>query len=501
MESKGRASLVRRFAVAASVGFLLSACSVALDRGDTQCSTDSDCTKFGGHPRCQAGLCVASGLGPEGCFLGTPNSNEQFLNQCSTSKCEAFDNCARLGLCNGAPAPEATTPQVVSPPAPNPVPPATQPCVVAGKNTVVVTGSTALQPFLAVVAGVLANSSPPYQIAYQGNGSCNGVENIFNTDSNRRIIRDSTTRANLLFEGTKAPVACTFEAAGAPVDVAISDVFSSSCNPAYLPGSTIADYPGPIQPMTFVTPAASSERVLSAELGRFVFGRGGKDAQAMPYANSSLFFVRNNGSGTQQMMARAIGVSASRWWGVDTGGSSGVRSSLLAVPPGQASGSIGILSTDISDKERENLRIMAFQSSSQLCGYYPDSTPFTRDKINVRDGHYSIWGPIHLYAAISGGIPSQAAQALITPFTKASLDQSLLDAIIKSGLVPQCAMKVQRSEEMGAVKAYSAPFQCHCYFEANVPQGTVSADCTTCGGPADCPADRPACNLGYCEKQ
>lgn len=504
MDSKGRASRARRRLLAAAVvgvGFWVSACSVALDRSESQCSTDSDCTKFGGYPRCQAGLCVASGLGPEGCFFGKPSTNEEFLNQCSTSKCEAFDNCARLGLCNGAPAPEATSPQVVLPPPTNPVPPPTQPCVVDGKNTVVVTGSTALQPFLTVVAAVLATNSPPYQIAYQPNGSCNGVENIFNSDPNRRVIRDSSTRVNLLFEGTKPPVPCTFGASGAPVDVGISDVFSSSCNSTYLPNAQIADYLGPVQPMTFVTPAASTERALSAELGRYVFGRGGKDAQASPYSDLNLFFVRSASSGTQQMMSLAIGVGASRWWGVDTGGSTVVRSSLLAVPTNRASGAIGILSTDFADKDRDSLRIMAFQASGQRCAYYPDSTPFTRDKLSVRDGHYSIWGPVHLYTAVSNGLPSPAATALVTRFAAARLEQTLLDTIIKTGLVPQCAMKVQRATEMGPLQAYEAPFQCHCYFEATVPQGAAPRDCIACNGPADCPTDRPACNLGYCEKQ
>lgn len=507
MDPMQKAPIPRWRVVLASVvglGLFGGACSVLLDRSEQQCSVDTDCVKFGGRPHCQAGVCVASSLGPDGCFFGTPTTNDDFLNQCSTSKCETFDNCARLGLCaSGAQPPPALAPPGLDagPPVDAPPPPTLPPCIVAGKNTVVVTGSTALQPFLGVVASVLAGNSPPYQVAYQSSGSCNGVENIFNADSNRRLVKDVPNRTNLLFEANKTPVACSFGTVGVPVDVGISDVFAKSCNPAYLPNDRIAEYVGPVQPMTFTVPATSAETAMSAELGRFMFGRGGQDPGAAPFTDPLLYSVRNSSSGTQQMMARAIGVNAAQWWGVDRGGSTRVRDSLLAVAPARANGAIGILSTDFADAERARLRILAFKDKNQLCAYYPDSSQFTRDKLNVRDGHYSIWGPVHLYAAITDGLPNPAAAALVTRFTVARLDLPLLDSIIKSGLVPQCAMKVQRTDEMGPLSAYSPPFQCGCYFEATVPSGAAPAECKTCNGPADCPAGKPACNLGYCEEK
>ncbi|HEX3763633.1 MAG TPA: hypothetical protein VHW23_33280, partial [Kofleriaceae bacterium] len=123
------------------------------------------------------------------------------------------------------------------------------------------------------------------------------------------------------------------------------------------------------------------------------------------------------------------------------------------------------------------------------------------DKINVRDGHYAIWGPVHFFAQVTGGLPSAAAAALVTRFTVPRLDKPLLDAIIKSGLVPPCAMTVQRTAEMGPLQPYQPPAACGCYFEASVPGGQAPASCQACNGPADCPGDRPACNNGYCEAQ
>ncbi len=76
-------------------------CSLSLDTESTQCATDDDCVRFGTYPVCQEGVCVPSGLGPPGCYRGEASSEDQYLNQCTASQCIAFDNCARLGLCNG----------------------------------------------------------------------------------------------------------------------------------------------------------------------------------------------------------------------------------------------------------------------------------------------------------------------------------------------------------------------------------------------------------------
>lgn len=76
-------------------------CSLLVEREKAQCVTDKDCQRFdaGSLPLCQKGICVASGLGPPGCFKGVPSSDGELLNQCTSGQCLPFDNCARLGLC------------------------------------------------------------------------------------------------------------------------------------------------------------------------------------------------------------------------------------------------------------------------------------------------------------------------------------------------------------------------------------------------------------------
>jgi hypothetical protein len=254
--------------------------------------------------------------------------------------------------------------------------------------------------------------------------------------------------------------------------------------------------------MAFVVPGASQQHAISADAARAVFGMGAAGA-TVPWSNPALYFVRNQGTGTQQMIGKAIGVPAGQFWGIDRGSAASVDSDLRIISdPTIANQAIGIISTDYYDSDRANLNALAFMADQQDCAYLPDSTPFQKDKQNVRDGHYPIWGPLHFFAAVSNGIPtSPGAAAFVSVVSVPNLAQELITAFIASSLVPSCAMQVQRSAELGPLSIYTPTFECGCYFEATV-SGAPSAACLSCTGASDCadPA-RPACNLGYCEAQ
>ncbi|MBK8482618.1 MAG: hypothetical protein IPL40_15890 [Proteobacteria bacterium] len=382
----------------------------------------------------------------------------------------------------------------------------TVPCFdpVLRPRVVYVAGSSAVRPFLGVVAKLMAEESSPTTVVYQAQGSCTGVAAIYSTDAETRRIKDlpaeGAAPANyaIFFEADGSTVhECFLDAAGELVDVGISDVYAASCGQSASEGVEVSEYLGPVQPMTLVTPVASSQRTISAEAGYLVFGLGGHGGAAAPFTDRRFFFVRNEKSGTQQMVARAVSVPAERWWGIDRGGSSAIVSAMkLLVDAGNAEKSIGILSSDVADQERGNLRVLAFQARDQRCGYWPDSSPTSFDKANVREGRYAIWGPLHLFARTSGGVPTEAAGALVSRFAAQRLEPALVEAIVQKHLVPQCAMQVTRSSEMGPLQALAPEFQCGCYFDA-VANGATT--CKACQGPGDCPAERPACNYGYCE--
>jgi hypothetical protein len=498
-----------RFALAVALLPSVSACSLIVNRHDRQCHTDADCSKFDtgavAQAVCQNNVCVDSGLGPKGCFSGTPTTTAEFLNACTAAQCKPFDNCARLGLCET----DATLPDPVAPEANppstatvNPVPVPTVNCADAGPNVIYMTGAADFGPLLKAVTPLLAANSPPYRGVFQGASSCAGVNSVF--DPALRIIKDipgtPTKAANYAFyyDDTGTQVSCLLDPAGNTVDVGVSDLYSSVCNPAFEAGAAVAGYTGPVVAFTLAVPAASREEAISSEAAHLIFGLGGKNPagkDAEPWTDPTYYFIRNSGAASTVLTALLIDVPKGQFWGIDRLSTDNLRDAMeiaSVVDP-----AIGILSIDYADKARGNLRVLYLQAEGQDCGYLPDSTLTALDKMNVRDGHYPLWGYVHFYTPLSDtGLPSPAASALVTRFSVPRLDQALVDAIIAASLVPQCAMKVGRTTEVGDLAANVGNFQCGCYFDFAT---TGRTSCTACTTASDCPVAKPTCNYGYCE--
>lgn len=550
-----------RFAILGSaLAFVTAACSLILDTDKVQCSNDGDCAALSAGSKCVNSVCTSPSstgdgstpdgespdtsspgvdsstnpdidggtdahFGADGCFTGTPTTTEQFLNACTTAQCTAFDNCAKLGLCDGGmlgPSPpdggSTTTPSTAVPTGPA----CTDLAQTAGKQIVYVTGSSNFPPFLTQFAPVLSQSG--YAVVWQTTNSCTGVNAAYNTDPSKRQIKDKKGAVTQFFDPNNGtPVNCLIDptfpnfpgnggndtGTNTPVnvDVGESDIYAATCaaNLGYTPNDpTIGEYFGPTMAMVFLVPGTSSETVISAEAAQAVYGRGGvpnvNDA-GLPWTDPTQFFNRASSTATNQIISRAISVDPTKWWGSDKSSASNMVTVMQQVPPALANKTIGIISSDFADKNRGNLKELAFQARTQGCGFWPDSTPFTNDKINVRDGHYPMWGPLHFFTRLSSGLPSTAAGAFVTRFSVPKLDQALVQSIIQSGDVPECAMKVTRTEEMGDIKAFDPPVQCGCFFESVATKTVDTSVCQACNGPESCPSTKPACNYGFCEKQ
>jgi hypothetical protein len=485
--------------------FGAAGCNVVLDREANQCSVNADCEKFGGFPVCEGNVCVASGLGPEGCINTTsPQSQTDYLNACSTSKCVPFDNCARLGLCSaGATLPAARAPSNPTiPPLVNPVPAPTVSCSAGAANMIYMYGAADFAPLLQAAQPLLSASTPPYRAVFQNASSCAGVASVF--DSTKRLMRDPANPMSggwaFYFDDAGRQVNCLLDAGGNTIDIGVSDLYAPTCNPSYQPGATVGEYIGPVVPFVLSVPATSTEQSISVEAAHAVFGLGGRmnDSRykdAMPWTDPNYYFVRNAGAASTVLTSLLVDVPASAFWGVDRLSTENLRDSLLASTA--VSQSIGIVSIDYNDKNRGNLRALYLQAKEQKCGYQPDSSPTSYDKVNVRDGHYPLWGYVHFFTRLGvGGVPSAAASAMVLRFAVPRLEQSLIDNIIAASLIPQCAMKVVRTSEVGNF-APQAGFQCGCYFDAKTKGRSSCQVCTTA---EDCSGATPACNYGYCEK-
>jgi hypothetical protein len=93
------------------------------------------------------------------------------------------------------------------------------------------------------------------------------------------------------------------------------------------------------------------------------------------------------------------------------------------------------------------------------------------------------------------------AKRVVNYFTGTTPPPSGLDLIeteALNNLVPQCAMKVTRSTEMGPLSPFAAQNACGCYFEQKATGQTLCTKCTTSAG---CPTSAPVCSFGYCEAQ
>jgi len=493
----------------AAVLSLTSACTLAVDRDIQQCTSDLDCAAFEtgdtAHAFCSQGVCVNSGLGPKGCFSDPPGTTSQYLNACTTAQNMPFDNCHILGLCGAALVPEATPPvsagtltATVKPTAPP-----TIKCADAGQNVIYMSGTSDFGPLLKQVTPLLMSGSPSYRPVFMPGTSCGGVNAIF--DPNTALIKDipgTLTKAATYayyFDDTGTQVNCLLDPAGNLVDIGVSNLYPTVCNPAYVTGGIVAGYLGPVVTFGFTVPATSKQDAISVEAAHIVFGLGGQDPLGVnltPWTDPAYYSIRNSGAGSTALAAELIHVPRTAFWGIDRLTTDNVRDSLIASP--SADESIGILSIDYADKSRGNLRVLYLQGEGQISGYLPDSNATSLNKANVRDGHYPLWGYVHFYTANINGAPSAAAGAFVLGFSVPKLDGGLINAMIDASLVPQCAMKVARDTEMGPFMKNPYKFQCGCYFDFRT---TGRTSCQACKNLNECPSTSPACNYGFCEKE
>src|SRR5580658_1816174 len=291
-----------------------------------------------------------------------------------------------------------------------------QTCAFTG-TTIYAAGSTAQQPYVAVLSQIFLAQTPPVNLVYQGIASCAGVEAITTSTAQTSSITSWTAPAT-----AGAPPVATTCTPSTPVtiDVGVSDVYATTCVGATVP-ATQKEFFGPIQAMTMVVNPNSNQSVISEEAAHVVFKDIGITSFTVsPWTSATDIWIRpggENGSGTRFMIANALGMIDTDWSTDlvnDTGGSGSVLTGV-AEDTAHANASLGILSVTNTDANRVGsssttiVKELAFQAKGQSCGYLPDSSATTFDKLNVREGRYVIWGPGHYITAVTGGVPMSSS--------------------------------------------------------------------------------------------
>lgn len=374
----------------------------------------------------------------------------------------------------------------------------TPPCSGEGLvNPVYIAGSSAVATVITAISPAFANAAAPITLVYsKAAGSCDGVTSIV---SGTKV----NATATYFKAGATTPTTC--QLSQETITLGLSDVYATSCpdvTPALLAG--VGDFEGPVQSMNFVVPAAATQNTISAEAAYLLVGFGA-DSET-DWTNPSLYAFRNFQSGTQTMLANAIKVPVNKWpAAADKKGSGGVVTAI-STPTGAVDQTIGILASNEADNNRMTIKRLAYQHYGQTCAYYPDSTYAALDKLNVRNGHYAVWGPLHMLTKVNAqGVPTNTTVKnlldVLTGKTEVT-GVNVVDLEIAANTTPQCAMNVKRTAEMGPISSYVPEKSCACYFDSKRGlTGTKCTACTTANAATVCKGATPVCNYGYCEAQ
>jgi hypothetical protein len=368
----------------------------------------------------------------------------------------------------------------------------------------IMSGDTQVPILKALGKALRQDTVTPTTLVWFATGSCTIIDAVYNNTPLKQnlsyIPSDPSWDPN-----TGTVPTCTPAAAGVPVQLGIPIVFPESCTKA-TPPATVKATKGPVQPFVFVVPNASTAQAISAAEAYLTFGFGAA-GMVSPWLDPTFYFVRPATKGTQVSLGAMIGVPAAKWKGQPIDQSTAVASMVAASSAPDKT--IGILGAEIYDSagNRAALRSLSFQGTfpgaTQTSGYLPDTTASAFDKRNVRDGHYLGWSHvIYLTVVDANSIPTDVRAArvvdLLTGSPTVTLPAGLdpLALIAGKGLVPICAMNVERDAEGGPLTTYQSADPCGCAYEAAV--GTAPGSCVTCTSAANCTGAQ-TCRHGYCE--
>lgn len=356
------------------------------------------------------------------------------------------------------------------------------------------------QPLFKELGRALRDNTPhPITIVYVTSPSCTNIAAIYNDSPlTTTMLYVPSVAEDATWTPAMAALPCT-PPAGRFSDVANSNVFISACDTNPVPAD-IQVSNGPVQAYVFAVPEASTETVITAEEAYFVWGFGAA-GMITPWNDETTMHKRRVTTSTLLSWAANIGVPANKWKGVEQASSTAVVDALRnSTAPAKT---IGILGAEVYDQLRNELDVLAYRGFRQWAAYYPDSSATALDKQNVRDGHYTVWSPTVYLTRQTGGVADNADARYIIDLvlgrtvTPAPNFNATL-AVIHNGLVPDCAMGVQRTAEGGDMSLYQPPEECVCYYEAQV----ATTSCRTCGTTSDCTAGGGGvCRNGYCEEQ
>jgi hypothetical protein len=361
-------------------------------------------------------------------------------------------------------------------------------------------GGSGPTPLIAKVATALSKANPPQTLIYASPGACDGVD---------AIINGTTIKGSVNYwDDTGTMQSCTItNLLGQPADLGVAGTYATYCPGITAVPSTVGDFKGPVQAYDFLVPSASTETAISAQAAYFVYGFGATSTYSVsPWLTEANIITRNNQSAAAIIIALGTNVPLATLNAQGTDGKSngGTVTDLADLNSSQATAQtgIGFATAEVAEAAAANtINVLAYQHYGQSCGWLPNATPTTHEKINVRNGHYALWANIHFLAAVdSNNTPTNPNAANIIGYFEGTTPPPTgvdFDALtVQAGAILDCAMEVKRTTDMGPLEPYAPAAPCGCFFEF---EATGATTCTACTSDASCPVNATHCRKGYCE--
>ena len=350
------------------------------------------------------------------------------------------------------------------------------------------------------------NTAKPLTLVFATSGSCTNI-NGFYTQTPLTVSMQyiPSTQEDPNWTPSSATLPCTPPTGGVIPDIGNSALFIASCANEPAVPDFVQFTNGPVQAYVLAVPKASAAVAITFEEAYFVFGFGPTILAQMagsvdPWTDENELYIRTTTKSTLlTWVANVYGTTATKWHGHMLDGSPMVVSGLQGSTNPTAA--IGILGAEVYDANRATLTELAFRAQGQYAAYWADSNVTSRDKKNVRDGHYTVWSPTvwmnkidpQTHAPTNTNaqyVIDMIAGKQVTPTP--NFDANVLVALV--GLVPDCAMRVAKSFDGGPISLYKPAESCTCRFESIVD----TTSCAQCDSTHTCATG--TCRAGYCEE-
>ena len=382
-------------------------------------------------------------------------------------------------------------------------------------------GGTSQVTLMQTIATEYANLNPPITLLYNSETACTAYADLANQTAETSFLY--WTAAGVQESCTDVGTAPVLAVMGNSQDLCTG----TGLNPDGGLVSGLGVFLGPVQPIDFIVPYSSNAQSISTEAAFFVYGYDAAAANetVQPWSTPANIFTRSSTSFATLFLGLETGIPVSVLQG--TGARKEASGTALVNAVGAFNGmagpdqtAIGIASGEGPDQNRSapggaTVKVLAYQHTGQTCGYWPDSNFNTFDKVNVRDGQYWLWSPVHFFAAVgaNNAITNADAAALIGAWSETTAPLAGLDVFAADAnafAVPKCAMQVWRDGDLAEPYSYEPAAPCSCKFDFAEGNANKPSTCKTCTQDSDCSTNHcrnigPPLNadagasVGYCE--